>query len=184
VLVNTTTDDFLAQELIMDRTLHITEDIIGAIYQDSDEGNLNIISPLISSEPVLGYGHDHDFGWRTKITIERLVRLCPRSCQDFDHIAELPKFSYANNVAGDFSDLQLTEMSTLSGEISRQWRYQINAEPMVSSSSPPAGDLGAGDRINIILSITTDRGTFSASARFSNARQCGHSVPFVIKQLS
>lgn len=182
VLINSPADTWQHQQYILNRTLTITEQILSKIKDDHSDGKLVKLENRATSNPILGYGHDHDWGWRTRLSIDGYMITCAGTCKfptDCEP-AEMASFTWANNILNGFNDVEIVDTSTFTPGQAAQWTYQIDEGAVVSSSTPPNGDLGTGNYMLVTLTLIDDKCTKKASAFFMNAVNCGDSVPYII----
>lgn len=183
VLINSPTDTWEHQQYILNRTLTITEQILVKIRDDSKEDNrIMMDNTRASSSPILGYGHDHDYGWRSRVSIDGYMQTCASTCK-FPTYCEpglIAAFTWNNNNLNDFSGVVIADTSTMTGTIA--WTYQIDEGAVVNSATPPNGDLGAGNYMLVTLTVTDDKCVKTASAFFTSAINCGNSVPYILKK--
>lgn len=182
VLWNSSTDNWDHQQYILNQTLIITEQILSKIREDFADEILMLSSNSAASDPILGYGHDHDYGWRTRISIDGYMITCaptckfPTACQP----GKMASFTWQNNNVGSFTDLIVTDTSTFVPGQDAQWTWQIDDADPVESTTPPPANLGEGDFILITLKLIDDKCIREASAVFSNKGNCGSSVPYIV----
>jgi hypothetical protein len=183
ILSNSPIDTWAYQQYILNQTAEITHWLLAKLKSDHADEVLQL-SFSASSQPIVGYGHDHDYGWRTRLTIQAPMLSCadchfPEVCP----IGSIASFTWSNNVDGDFSNLVLTDTSIYTNEPgwAIAWNYQIDNGTVVTGSDVPGPDLGAGTYIKVWLIITNKDCTLTASAVFRNAVACGDSVPYMVE---
>ena len=183
VLINSKVDDWDYQQYILHRASEITATLIKRMKQDHSDEVIKIVN-IGQSMPILGYGHDHDYGYRTSISFEVPLGKCP----DYSFVNSCPKgnklaFTWSNRNPGGFTDLQITDESELNDSLDWEitWRYRIDNSGVVESEDPPQSNLGSGSFILIWVHATDGICEFTASAVFSNGMGCGLSVPTIIK---
>jgi len=184
VLINTTTDSWQHQQYILHRALEISGWLLEKLRADHHDGVLKIAFDA-SSDPILAYGHDNDFGWRTRVGIMSPIGPCADWCAtDPCPAGARAAFTWSNETAGSFSNLVIEDTSNY-GEATgwaTAWSWQVDGGAVNTSSSPPGPDVGAGDYILITLTITLGDCTRQSSALIlSNAVACGASVPSILK---
>lgn len=185
VLTNTTADSWQHQQYILHRTLEITSWIIAKMRDDHLAGIIQASAFSASSDPILAYGHDHDYGWRTRLSITSPIGPCP-DCHFPDPCpaGALAAFTWSNEAAGSFGNLVIEDTSNYAEATgwAAEWSWQIDGGAVNTSPTAPGPALGAGDYILITLSITRGDCTKQASALIpSNAANCGESVPTLLK---
>ncbi len=183
VLANVPADRWLAQRYALHTTLEITEQLLTKIKDDSDENLIFIEQGTATSYPVLGYGHDHDFGWRTTMRIRASMAPCADSCvwTDVCPVGSLVRFKWENNNLGDFSDIVFTDTSLPTTESwTFLWTWQIDGGTINTSATPPPINQAAGNYMYVTMKITSGSCVLIASALVLNNQGCGESVPYLI----
>lgn len=181
VLINTPVDDWVGQQHILHRCLNIVDDLLAKINQDAEDGHLYTVGSQASADAILGYGHDYDFGWRFSLQLGRLMPSCPGACSfAADASAHLlPEFSYTNNNLGDFTDIFITDLSTLEDVTATEWKLQKDGGTISTLSTPP-NDIGQGEYLMITLKKVAGGVTYYASLFVTNTQTCASSVPYII----
>jgi len=180
VLINAQTDNWKLQRYILHQTLEITQSLLARISEDASMGWFKIPANA-KSDPILGYGHDHDYGWRTSFSIETPMNACA-DCQLLSPGA-WAFFTWQNNTPGGFTNLIIQDESDL-GELTwtTTWRWQIDAGTVQTSSNLPPENLGSGAYIIIWKTMVSGSITRIASAFIVAEERCGASVPYLIEQ--
>jgi hypothetical protein len=182
ILINAKPENWKHQEYIMHRTLELTNRVLSQIRSDHLEDVLKM-DVRAQSDPILGYGHDHDYGWRTRLSLMMPMTKC-QPCEFPSHcpVGAWAAFEWHNNVNGDFSNLVLTDRSNyaeLSGW-SVTWHWKIDNQNPQSSAATPGPDLGPGSFMLIWLELQRDKCTLIASAYVTSNISCGESVPYLL----
>ena len=183
VMMNSPTDARNHQRYILDKTLTITEQILAKIRNDADENLIIVDNGSATSNPILGYGHDHDFGWRTTLRIRASMNSCAPSClwPDVCPVGSLARFTWTNNQLGDFTNIVFDDASLPSDEAwVTLWTWQVGDGPIMEDKDPPPPNQGAGNYMFVTLTITLGDCVLTASALVYNNIQCGNSVPYLI----
>ena len=183
VLENTAIDNWAHQQHILDRCLTITEHILAIFQSDHEVGNIRLDRPSADSSPILGYGHDNDYGWRTQLSVKGLLSSCPAACHAVGDCApyELAAFSYSNNNTGDFTDLSIIDNSSVQNPTAVEWLWQVDNATPVTSPIPPT-NIGAGNYLYLQLKITKGNCTRYASIYLLNNQLCATSTPSIINK--
>ncbi|MEL6142072.1 MAG: hypothetical protein AAFU67_10680 [Bacteroidota bacterium] len=185
VLINTQVDNEQRERYVLDQSLNITNDIIATLRDDAYNDLINADADSFSSKPILGYGTDNDFGWRTSYMIGFPIGQCPDYCRANVECppGAVARFDWENRQDGDFTDLVITP-SIYPSLFDHPWSTieyitQVENEAPVTSTDPPT-NLGTGSYLRVILRVSDGKCTIEASAYISNDAGCGSSVPFIL----
>jgi hypothetical protein len=178
VLMNAQTDNWQRQRHILDRSLQLTESLLARIAEDASRTWFSMAGNA-KSDPIMGYGHDHDYGWRTTMTIEVPMNACA-DCA-LAPTSGWASFTWENTTPGNFNGMLFADESDL-GELTwaTTWRTQIDGGTIQSSSSPPPTNLGTGSYLKVWKTMTSGSITRIASAFIEASERCGASVPYLI----
>lgn len=182
VLINVKPENWQHQNYILHRTLEITNRILTKLRDDHREDILKLGSSA-QSDPIMGWGTDFDYGYRTRISIQAPLSKCePCHFSEACPASAQAAFTWSNQAVGNFSSLVLTDESNyaeLSGWTAT-WRWQIDDGETQSSSSLPGPDMGAGYYMLLWLEISRGDCTLIASAYITATVSCAESVPFLL----
>jgi len=184
VLINTPVDNWQHQQYILHRALLITEQILVKIRDDHDEDLVFVEGRQAVSDAVLGYGHDHDYGYRTSLRIKSHMASCASSCYwpDPCPVGAMARFRWTNGVVGELSDVLFEDTSLPSDEAwTTLWTWQVDSGEVNQSSDPPPRNLG-GNYAFVTLTITLGECSLTASALVLPEPACGESVPYLLDQ--
>jgi hypothetical protein len=178
VLFNAKPENWTHQQYILHRSLEITSRIITKMRSDAED-DIIIIGDA-SSDPILGYGHDHDYGWRTRISIQAAIGPC-KPCHFLAAcpVGAMAAFSWENKADGGFSNLAVTDTSNYADTTgwTITWYWKIDTGTTQSSSSLPGPDFGSGSFMLLWVVIERGECTLTASAYITAIASCGNSVP-------
>jgi hypothetical protein len=181
VLVNAQTDNWQRQRYILNQSLQITESLLARMAEDANVGQLFSAITSAQSDPILGYGHDHDFGWRTTLRMEVPMN----ACADCALPATLgwAYFTWENASPGNFNVMTLADESRLD-ELTwaTAWSWQVDGAEITTSSEMPDGQFGAGKYLKLWKIMTSGSITRIASAFIEVQERCGESVPYLIEE--
>ena len=182
IFINANVDDWKKQQYILHATLEITAKILGKLKEDHSDGVIKMVN-VGGSQPILGYGHDHDYGYRTTINIETVLGKCI-DCEFVDPcpVGAKASFTWENNNENDFTNLVLDNTSNEADTSgwTYTWSYEIDNGDAVVSNDVPAINLGSGSYIRVWLKMVKGNCTLYASAVFYSRKCCGESVPGLI----
>jgi hypothetical protein len=187
VLINTPIDDDQREEYVIDYAWQITRDLINMIREDARLDFIEAVIGSFSSDPILGYGTDNDFGWRTNYQLETPIGNCPAVCTPPNACpaGSLARFKWENRNVGDFTNLVITSDNKPEG-MELEWdevRYDVYRDngPVSSFQDTVDNNIGQGAHLRIVMTITKGDCKLVASAYFTNETGCGTSVPFLLR---
>lgn len=186
ILWNSPPDNWQRVRFVKSRSLDIVDHLLRWMQQDKEEVLLDYESLRASSYPIAPWGHDNDVGWRTELGIRTPISYCPEACkrQNVCPVGTLAKFSWHNANHGDFTGLGITNLTLPEDEDwDFEWTWQINDNPVETSTDDTPFISEPGDYILISLKITLGGCTRYASAFFSSAGNCGESVPYLLTKI-
>lgn len=182
IFINANVDDWKKQQYILHATLEITAKILGKLKEDDSDGVIKMVN-VGDSQPILSYGHDHDYGYRTTITIETPFGKCI-DCEFTNPcpVGATASFTWENKNENDFTNLVLTNTSNEAEDDgwTYTWSYEIDKSDAVVSNDLPPINIGSGSYIKVWLKMAKDDCTLYASAIFYSRIGCGESVPGLI----
>lgn len=185
VFENAQLDDWNREDYVLNKTSRIMIDLIRRINQDCEEGVFET-AKITEMEPIETMSHDNDFGWRVEIVITDSIDDCCDECKftSLCPVGAIARFNVANNNAGDFTDLVITDMSQPEGhDWEYSWEWQFDGGKRYSSSDDIPEISGSGKKLNITLTLTDDNGCKKeASVELNcNPTSCVTSVPYLYK---
>lgn len=185
VLYNTQVDTWTHEQHVLHNALEITEDLLVKIRQDAEENLLVLKDGRASSQPVLGYGHDHDYGYRTSIRPQAYMKSCAPPCVWVDAcpLGSLARFTWANDNLGGFTNITFTDASLPANENwTVLWTWEVDDNGMSMDENPPPANLGEGHYLYVTLTLTLGDCTLYASKLIYADNPCGESVPAIIEK--
>lgn len=183
VLINAQVDTWQHQQYILHKTLQITEQLLAKMRDDADANLIQLRKGTAKSSPILGYGHDHDYGWRTSLRVRAYMDSCASDClwQDVCPVGAMPRFTWTNNILGDFTDIIFQDASLPADESwLTSWSWQVDEGPVTIDKDPPPPNQGPGNYMFVTLTITLGDCVLTASALLFADQQCGTSVPYLL----
>ncbi|MEO0873118.1 MAG: hypothetical protein AAFY48_00790 [Bacteroidota bacterium] len=183
ILLNTAVDNWQREQYVLHRSLEITEQLIAKMQSDDCDNLINLRDAKATSDPILGYGHDNDFGYRTSLRIRAYMQSSapPVIWNDPCPVGALARFVWTNNSPGDFTDITFTDASLPEDESwGTLWTWQIDDGPTQGDENPPPNNLGAGNYLYVTLTITSGSCTLTASNLIYASSATGGSVPKII----
>jgi len=182
ILLGTKPENYRHQEYLLHKTLELTNKVLTKLRSDHLDDVLKI-DINAQSDPITGYGHDFEYGWRTRLSILSPVTKCYDN--DFDPacpVGSWAAFTWSNNSPGGFSDLVLEDVSNYA-DVSGwtvTWRWKIDNGATQTSSTVPGPDLGAGSYMLLWLELELGDCQLLASAYITSAQSAGESVPYLL----
>ena len=183
VLINTPADTWQHQQNILNRTAIITEQLLARLWSDAHANLIQLKRTTAKSEPILGYGVDNDYGWRTTLRPRAYMDSCAKTClwPDVCPVGSLARFTWENQSLGDFTNIIFEDASLPADENwLTSWSWQVDEGEVMTDKDPPPPDQGQGNYIYVTLTITLDECVLTASALIFNHQPCGTSVPGLI----
>jgi hypothetical protein len=185
VLSNAPTDAYQHQQYILHLTLDITEQIIAKLKHDHENNIIRLERFTATADPVLGYAHDHEFGWRTGLVLRATASPCATACVWVDAcpVGALAAFTWVNSSLGNFNNIVFTDTSLPAGTTyTTLWTWQVDNGAIQQDKDPPPVPQGAGYFMHVSLQITLGACTLVASAYIASGQSCGESVPYLIEK--
>lgn len=183
VLENSPTDAWQHQQYLLDKTLTITEQLLAKMRDDMNDQLIFVDMATAQSDAILGYGHDHDYGWRTSFRVRSYMDSCASTClwETACPVGALARFNWVNNNPGDFTDIDFTD-SSLPADAAwlTAWSWQVDNGPVTVDKDPPPPNQGTGNYMYVTLTLTLGDCVLQASAIILAAQPCGDSVPYII----
>jgi hypothetical protein len=178
-------DNWTDIEIATAKTEQLAHDVVMYMKEDSEQDILRLENNArIGGDFVPFFGSDLDCGWRVSFQVRVMLshtlstskrqRVCP--------VGTLPWFSFNNATAGSFNNLTIQNTTLPENEAWQyEWTYEIDGGGKVSSQLENPIISGAGNWIFVQLKITQGDCVKYASAYFSNDKQVGESVPWVVE---
>jgi len=183
ILENTPVDAWQREQYVLSRTLDLTGEVLRILKEDAENNLIDIDISRVNSDPILGYGTDNDYGWRTRVTFQIGVSPCVSDCAPAPAcpVGTLARFTWTNTNTGDFDGLTIAENSLPTTEgWTLTWYHAIDGGAEVETADTFPSGLGAGSYILVKLRIVSGDCERWASAFFRSVPDCGQSVPYAL----